>query len=134
VKTKRKKQGGFSMDALLTKMIGQKPDDGEDFWVFAIVRENPALPTYEERVATFGTYEQCAQHCAAMVNGMVVAALPQGGIRIESYQNETLNNPQHPYQAMKANTFAAKDGWDTHSLTVFINRIELCESTADRKA
>ena len=36
--------------------------------------------------------------------------------------------------SMKANTFAAKDGWDTHSLTVFINRIELCESTADRKA
>ena len=36
--------------------------------------------------------------------------------------------------SMKANTFAAKDGWETHSLTVFINRIELCESTADRKA
>ena len=50
------------MDALLTKMMGQKPDYGEDFWVFAIVREDPALPTYEERVATFGTYEQCAQH------------------------------------------------------------------------
>ena len=36
--------------------------------------------------------------------------------------------------SMKANTFAAKDGWETHSLTVFINRIELYESTADRKA
>ena len=48
------------MDALLTKLMGQKPDYGEDFWVFAIVREDPALPTYEERVATFGIYEQCA--------------------------------------------------------------------------
>jgi hypothetical protein len=75
-----------SKTKLIDKMMKLKPCGGEDFWVLSIVREDPNLPTYEERVTMFGTYEECVKSCAPIVEGMWIAGIDSG--RIESYQGD----------------------------------------------
>jgi hypothetical protein len=69
---------------LLDPVLLLKPvnGDSEDFWVFSIVHDDPDLPTYEERVTTFGTYEQCVEACVPIVEGMLIAGVKAG--RVES--------------------------------------------------
>jgi hypothetical protein len=78
----------FMKKQLIDKMMKLKPVNGhsEDFWVFSIVRDDPALPTYEERVTMFGTYEECVESCVLMVERLVTAGVPSG--RVESYHGD----------------------------------------------
>jgi hypothetical protein len=73
---------------LIEKMMKLKPVDGdnEDFWVFSIVRADPNLPTFEERVTMFGTYQECVESCVPIVEGMLMAGMDSG--RVESYHGD----------------------------------------------
>ena len=77
-----------TLDKLLAPLLGQRPDAGEDFWVFSIVTDDPNDPSWERRYSIIGTYAQNLMACAAFINGMAEVAPPKGGIRIESYQGE----------------------------------------------
>jgi hypothetical protein len=76
------------MKKLIDKMMELKPavGDNEDFWVFSIVRTDPSLPTFEERVTMFGSYEECVESCVPIVEGMLLAGIDSG--RVESYQGD----------------------------------------------
>lgn len=73
-------------DAMLKALLDLKPSDGEDFALFAVVMDDPHHPTWEERRATYGRYEQAARACVALTHMIVARGFPKSGIRIEFYQ------------------------------------------------
>jgi len=75
-------------DALLKQLLKIKPKGKEDFWLFSLVIDDPNHPTWEQRFAFIGTYEQGARDCVAMTHVLACRGFPKSGIRIETYHGE----------------------------------------------
>jgi hypothetical protein len=84
-----KENKAFDTKTLLKRMLGRKPKTGEeDFWVFSVVTDDPATPTWERRIQVVGTYNQNCQAAARIIDLILRTGVSKRGLRIESYQGE----------------------------------------------
>jgi hypothetical protein len=67
-------------------LIKQKPKrDGENFWVFSVIVDDPDLLTYDQRFTMMGTYEQNVSSCSPILELLFNQRL---NVKMEQYQGE----------------------------------------------
>jgi hypothetical protein len=84
--------GSFTTtEELLKEMLARRPDRiEEDFWVFSILTQNEDLPTFDSAISVAGTYEQCVEAAAMILNALFAPANPiKPKIQIKSYHGDT---------------------------------------------
>jgi hypothetical protein len=81
-------QGTKSEDALLEQILRMRPPGGEDFFIFSLVIDDPATPTWELRTSFVGSYEQSATLCVGELGLLVDSGCIGKDARIELYQGE----------------------------------------------
>lgn len=74
----------FTIESFSKMMMRAKPLNGEDFWVFTILRDDPFAPTWNERTVIMGRYEICVARCAEMMEGLFM--IGESKLEVERFQ------------------------------------------------
>lgn len=79
-------------DELLKQLLKRKPKVADDLWLISLVIDDPHHPTWEQRFAFVGTYDQAARDCVAMTHVLASTGFPKSGIRIETYHGDAVRH------------------------------------------
>lgn len=77
------------LEQLSAQLKERKPQDNtDDFWLFSLVRDDPKHPTWQERLSTVGTYDQCANALLVLLARLVNEGA-RGEAHIEVFRGDT---------------------------------------------
>ncbi len=85
LKEQQKIAGGFEN---VIDFAEPKQPDGEDFFVFSIISDDPNHPTWDQRQTCLGSWECCRRTISILVNAWADSK-PRTQIRIVWYQGDT---------------------------------------------